>query len=551
MIFKNGNKLTPAIGSAGLLKIMMNDSQLWPEIQKEIPLSETTAGDILLWDKTGLRKLFVSSDSLSSYPSDSYTPIGIVVIPASHDVYGDGSCGVMSLRDMDYNTPEEGSNVHETMIYSWMEANGTDVFPVMVAGNTQDGIPQDGCITGYLPGDSFSGTQCLHDTDAYYSSDDEWPIPSPYLTDGSRNPGYCQEVISSENNALSSFKGKEYTDILIGSATGQSDWKTAQTITNSDDDGHYPAACCCWRYHTEGTQEGDWYLPSVAELGYTIPVLGKIDDVIQTLIEIYGQQFCISLSKSNIYCSCTQGPSGSDDIYDIYVGTGKAQRHMKTTYFSVKAFMRVSSMDMSGISPESASNGVYVYANNGKLYNPDDWNTANNDSAVGVAVVTDDCKFAITKGEKPQIAWSAALYGTDVSGLTNYDDKSQAVTDFNGENNTSIIIEAASTEDASNNAAHYCYNQTVSISGRGTVHGYLPALGELQAAYNNNLAIDSALSKIGGTAMPTDNYLWSSTECSSYNAWGLRWLSGTLLNFTKGYSSYYAVPVFPLISSNP
>ena len=198
-----------------------------------------------------------------------------------------------------------------------------------------------------------------------------------------------------------------------------------------------------------------------------------------------------------------------------------------------------------GIDPATAPNGVYVYSNDGKLYNPDDWDTANNDSAVGVAVVTDDCKFAITKEEKPRRAWSIALYGTDVSGLTNYDSSSQPETDFNGESNTSIIREAASSEDSSNNAAHYCYSQTVSINGRGTIHGYLPALGELQVAHDNKAAIYSAMSLIGGTAIPTSYALWSSTESDSSLAWSFGWVNG---NPDRAYtdSTYYSVPIFSL-----
>lgn len=197
-----------------------------------------------------------------------------------------------------------------------------------------------------------------------------------------------------------------------------------------------------------------------------------------------------------------------------------------------------------GIDPATAPNGVYVYSNNGKLYNPDDWDTANNDSAVGVAVIDDNCKFAITKGEKPERAWSAVLYGTDVSGLTNYTDSSQAVTDFNGENNTAIIREAASGEYTYNNAAHYCYEQTVSISGRGTVHGYLPALGELQVAYNNKSAVDNAMSLIGGIAMPTSR-LWSSTECDLDRAYYLNW-DGYIGRDYKNNPEDYYIAVFPL-----
>ena len=197
-----------------------------------------------------------------------------------------------------------------------------------------------------------------------------------------------------------------------------------------------------------------------------------------------------------------------------------------------------------GIDPATAPNGVYIYSNDGKLYNPDDWDTANNDSAVGVVVVTDDCKFAITKGEKPRRAWSIALYGTDISGLINYDDKSQAVTDFNGENNTAIIS-TGSSENATNNAAYYCYTQAISISGRGTVYGYLPALGELQAAYNNKSVIDSAMNLIDGTTIPTYR-LWSSTEYSSNHAWYLNWNGGYMDHGIKDVTERYAVPVFPL-----
>ena len=199
-----------------------------------------------------------------------------------------------------------------------------------------------------------------------------------------------------------------------------------------------------------------------------------------------------------------------------------------------------------GIDPATAPNGVYVYANDDKLYNPEEWNTANNDSAVGVAVVTDDCKFAISKGEKPPRAWSDSSYMTDISGLTNYDSYIQAETDFNGESNTSIIREAISNEDASNNAAHYCYSQTVSINGRVTIHGYLPALGELRIAYNNKSTIDSTLNLIGGTAIPTDDWLWSSTERYSESAWRLNWSNGSPFGSDKFVNYQYAVPFFSL-----
>ena len=355
MIFKNGNKLTPAIGSAGLLKIMMNGSQLWPEISKEIPLSETTAGDILLWDKTGLRKLFVSSDALSSYPSDSYTPIGIVVIPASHDVYGDGSCGVMSLKEMNYDSPDSGSTSYQ---YMYWGGYGEDIslpnLNQVPTGNTSNGIPTGQTSNAYLPSDKFSGTQCAHDTDAYYNSSSY--IPSPYLTDGSRNPGYYQTSSpSSSSNALADFDGIGNSQVLWGLATSQSSWKTASSITNNSGPGYYPAACCCWRYHTEGTSQGDWYLPACGELGYIMPHFNKINDTIDKIRTIYGSSVGVELDTKDVYNSSTEySKYGARSVNTNYGRINYDFNKDSNNY--VRAFLKVSPLDLSGISPESAPN---------------------------------------------------------------------------------------------------------------------------------------------------------------------------------------------------
>ena len=393
MIFKNGNKLTPAIGSAGLLKIMMNGSQLWPEISKEIPLSETTAGDILLWDKTGLRKLFVSSDSLSSYPSESYTPIGIVVIPASHDVYGDGSCGVMSLKLMNCDTPSTGGTSEQEMCWGvGTNISGLPDLDQVPTGNTSNGIPTGSALSAYLPSDKFSGTQCAHDMDAYYNSSSY--IPSPYLTDGSRNPGYYQTSSpSSPSNALADFDGIGNTEKII-TQRGTKDYDSWKPTYDSQTD--YPAASCCDMFHTEGTSQGDWYLPACGELGYIMPPFNKINDAIDKIRTAYGSSVGVELGTNDYYWSSTE--YGSVLARYVYTEYGGVNGRNVITLIYVRAFLKVSPLDLSGISPESASNGVYVYANNGKLYSPDNWDTANNDSAVGVAVVDDNCKFAITKG---------------------------------------------------------------------------------------------------------------------------------------------------------
>ena len=339
MILKNGNKLTPAIGSAGLLKIMMNGSQLWPEISKEIPLSYTTAGDILLWDKTGLRKLFVSKDALSSYPSDSYTPIGIVVIPASHDVYGDGSCGVMSLKSMNCDTPSTGDTSEQTMYCGVYGTNisGLPDLDQVPTGNTSNGIPTGSTSYAYLPSDKFSGTQCAHDTDAYYNSSSY--IPSPYLTDGSRNPGYYQTTSpSSSSNALADFDGKGNTQKII-TQRGTKDYNSWKPTADLEAD--YPAASCCDMFYTEGTSQGDWYLPACGELGYIMPPFNKINDTIDKVRKIYGSSVGVKLDTYYGYWSSTE--YSSNDARCVNTGRGYVTSYEKSNgYYYVRAFLKVS-----------------------------------------------------------------------------------------------------------------------------------------------------------------------------------------------------------------
>ena len=354
MIYYNGKEPTPKLNGVDLSKVMYNGKQIWPEIVTEIALADTKAGDVLLWDKINQKKLFTSSDNLSSYPAESYTPIGVVVIPASHNVYGDGSCGVMSLKEMNYDSPDTGSTSYQGVCWGQY---GRDLslsnLTQAPTGNTEDGIPTGQAAEPRLPSDIFSGTQCLHDTDAYYYGTPY--APSPYLTDGSRNHGYYQTTSpSSTNNCLSDFDGIGNSKILWDNATSQGDWKTASTITNNSNPGYSPAACCCWRYHTEGTRQGDWYLPACGELGYIMPPFNKINEAITKMRNAYGSSVGVQLGTYGGYWSSSEY-SGN---YARYVSTsyGTVYYYGKNNYnYFVRAFLKVSPLDLSGMSTVSLS----------------------------------------------------------------------------------------------------------------------------------------------------------------------------------------------------
>jgi hypothetical protein len=135
-----------------------------------------------------------------------------------------------------------------------------------------------------IPSDVFSGADCLADQNAKYYNTAQYIIPSPYLTDGSRNLQYYDTSLS-EFNAPSDFNGINNTKVLLDLSTSQLNWKTDNRLNNNFGSSLYPAACCCWRYSTEGTSQGDWYLPAAGELGYFIARQGAVKDSIQKLID--------------------------------------------------------------------------------------------------------------------------------------------------------------------------------------------------------------------------------------------------------------------------
>ena len=307
--------------------------------------SESAPCDLCFYDRTTDSLIIVAGDAWnrSTYPSSRYIPIGVVVVPGIHNVYGDGSCGVISLKEMNYNSPDSGSTSYQDMRWG---GYGDDIslpnLNRVPTGNTSNGIPTGQTSSDRLPSDKFRGTQCAHDTDAYYDSSDY--IPSPYLTDGSRNPGYYQTTSpSSSNNALADFDGIENSQVLWDLATSQSDWKTASSITNNSGSGYYPAACCCWRYHTEGTSQGDWYLPACGELGYIMPPFNKINEAIDKMRTAYGSSVGVELSTSSFYWSSTEYSSG----YARSVGTssGDVFYFNKGSIYNVRAWLRVGGVE--------------------------------------------------------------------------------------------------------------------------------------------------------------------------------------------------------------
>ena len=178
-----------------------------------------------------------------------------------------------------------------------------------------------------------------------------------------------------------------------------------------------------------------------------------------------------------------------------------------------------------------ASLGVWILDTSGNLTAAANWDTANNSNAVGVAVITNNCRFVIAPAyASTGMAW-ASNTSTQLPSVTTTTSESGAKADYAGQNNTAAIV---SYLGSASSAAAVCQAYTFK-NGKS---GYLWSAGEAYAAYQNKSAIDTALSKIGATAMNTSNYHWTSTQYSSSYAWCLFWSNGGVDFDTKSRNRY-------------
>ena len=134
--------------------------------------------------------------------------------------------------------------------------------------------------------------------------------------------------------------------------------------------------------------------------------------------------------------------------------------------------------------------------------------------------------------------WSDERF--DVLTLSNYGSSSAAKADWQGKNNTRLVLDYCKANGKSCPAFEYVN----SYKTEGTKAGdwYLPAGGELNAIYQNKDVLNTALGKIGGTKLGTDCY-WSSSEYSSYYAWAQHFLNGNISSDHNKFYSNYVLPV--------
>ena len=109
-----------------------------------------------------------------------------------------------------------------------------------------------------------------------------------------------------------------------------------------------------------------------------------------------------------------------------------------------------------------------------------------------------------------------------------------ALSDFNGLSNTETLVGLGTGYTAANAAWQYS-------DGVSNTQWYLPAMGELGFLIPRLKEINSALTSVGGVAVDSSYFFWSSSEYSSTNAYHLSTNGGRINNYNKNYKGYVRV----------
>ncbi|WP_304313766.1 hypothetical protein [Phocaeicola plebeius] len=196
---------------------------------------------------------------------------------------------------------------------------------------------------------------------------------------------------------------------------------------------------------------------------------------------------------------------GNLKISSIYVGSTKVS----------KAYIGTSPVFIEGLKPEAAPNGIYIQHINDLLYTEEQWTTKWNDNAVGIAVISDNCRFVIAPNEVSFEKIWANSTPVSIEGLTPIDDLSLAKNDYNGVANTDKISAVFSSVESSAAAACKSY---LFKNGKS---GYLGSCGEWNEVINNKATISKYLQLIEGVDFLGGTFCyWTSTLSSDRSAWG-------------------------------
>lgn len=269
-----------------------------PILKKENKL-DGEIGDVVIFNGSSLQVVKVNQVGQN-------TPIGVVVIPRKYAT--DGKLRIMSLVEMSYLTPEIGCKPTNTGEFGSSIYWGGNNIDVESLTNYQSVATKGGYNMGWA-------NYYWEDGHTNSSATDSNTMPSLFNQDNSLNPDLdtTTTILNNVPQLLSEgMVGQHNTEEIMKLQTV--DW-SGETLTNSGVAGNYPAACACQRFHTSGTNAGDWYLPSMYELLF---VASKTDTIQATLETLGDNANKMILNRAPYWTSTEYSSTNSWSWYPLY-----------------------------------------------------------------------------------------------------------------------------------------------------------------------------------------------------------------------------------------
>lgn len=335
-----------------------------------VSASQSTALDVVFSSNDGSQLCIISGEE--NWPDSGWTPIGIVIVPGTHNRYGDGSCGVISINGMSTNYPEigqrsTGSTLSNDSEIGMSKGNYKGRFPSsVIPTNLFSSASAFGTSTGtaYTPRQSSSeGTGQGFASGSSTSNRYYWP----YINTSNLGPqtqyanehGYVEDVTG---QAACDFNGIRNTAAIYSYYKSSTQWTSTSVDASATTPIEIVAPACVGRYKTIGTlsfldvygdistvdlnygtpsnvnsNTGFWYMPSLGELSYISRYRYTIRNTLSSLFEKYGNVRITQMNVNIAYLSSTGNNSGG--IWELDNSGGSLNRTVSDP--RVRAFMRL------------------------------------------------------------------------------------------------------------------------------------------------------------------------------------------------------------------
>lgn len=308
-----------------------------------------TVGDIFLYDKINNKKIVTSYTSLQNFQGalDDYIPLGVVVYDymiGINEEIGIVSCSYASLENSKDGQTDKTYAAVECNYASTMEPyrlstnllcmgtytkssginiplNGASWWDDLTKGFFELAIPRNLEISNNVTtfnADVPGIPSIKYCVNSMTSTGATQMLALPPIITTNWSSGFQAVKQESNGNSLSAsydFYGKETTQKVLNAVYNMGTLPTLD-LTTADNTKHHILYAAAYQYSPDGTQMGDWYVPSFGEISMLYLWIDKINASLD-LISSKWESECISWNEddeNDIYCEEYKEPAITVDI---------------------------------------------------------------------------------------------------------------------------------------------------------------------------------------------------------------------------------------------